>query len=129
MVNADEIVEIEVIKHPNVSLSNADSVMNDIEKNVILRLVDENKAISISPEMFVSNKNFKRFDRFVKVYIKLSKNNLISKINYNNNAKTQQRLVMLDEIDLLLDKLCTITLIGDNKSPILLSKEIELLIK
>ena len=53
---------------------------------------------------------------------------LINNITKDNKSKTEQRLVLLDEIDLLIEKLSTVTLVGDNKSYDELKKEIKCLI-
>lgn len=102
MLGADiqDVVDFELLNHPEINLSEAGEFLKTAERKAILKcLAYKNTILCLSNKMFVANDNFELFADRIKIYVKLPKRYLISKLNDENRAEIEQGLLMFDQID------------------------------
>lgn len=113
MLNADiqDVIDYEILNHHDITLSEANEFLGNLEKKAIVKTLGyKNTVLSISCDTFVANDNFELFKNRVKVYVRLPKRYIISKLNKNNKDKIEQQLLMYNEIDALISCNCDITM-------------------
>lgn len=105
MLNADiqDVIDYEILNHHEITLNRANDFLSSLEKKAIAKTLGyKNTILAISCDTFVANDNFELLKNRVKVYIRLPKRYIISKLNKNNKDKIKQQLLMYNEIDALI---------------------------
>lgn len=119
MLSADiqDVVDFELLSHPEISLGEAGEFLKTTERRAILKsLAYKNTILCLSHKMFVANDNFELFADRIKVYIKLPKRYLISKLNDENKAEIEQELLLFDQMDEFVTRLTNYTINSELKS-------------
>ena len=124
-LDADELLDFEIVNRQEVRLSQASSALNQMELETLQRIAEfKNCVITISDELFVSNDNFQHIKDVVKVYVQLSKSYLVTKTNKKDLYKLEQQLIVYDEIDRLISANCDFSISKDIKTIPQLCQEI-----
>lgn len=116
-LDADELLDFEILNRREFSLTDARDTLNKMEQETLTRVMHfKNCVITISHELFVSNDNFKILDNVIKVHLMLSKAYLVAKTKKADKHKLEQELCLFDEINKLASANCNICVSKDIKS-------------
>lgn len=124
-VDADDILDYEVLNNEGATLKDCGDVLNKLEKKVFDRVLNfDNCVITMSRDLFVSNDNFRLLNSFFKVFVGLSKAHFIARAISKDKFKLEQDLQMYDKINLLVKSNCDLEIEKDIKSVEEISAEI-----
>lgn len=107
-IDADNLIDDNLLKTAHYPLLLVDAALSKIESRELAKTnLQENMIIKISPDMFVSNKNYKNLSNCHKILIKASNINEIDKKIENLIEKQCDFKIDNDKmpIDFILDKL------------------------
>ncbi len=124
-LDADELLDFEILNRQEVSLTEASDALHIMEAETLKRVLSfKNCVITISHDLFVANDNFKMLNGLTKVNVELSKAYVIAKTKKEQRHKLEQELCLFDQINLLINKNCDITISHEGKPIEALSQEI-----
>lgn len=103
-VDADEYVGLNLIRSVDFPLDIADREMETIEDRSISSIANKDKiVISMSDDLFLSNKCYKKFEKSLKILVKIEKND---KIEANLQILLEKYCdIVINEKDIDFDKL------------------------
>lgn len=119
MLSADiqDVVDFELLNHPEIGLNEAGEFLKTTERKAILKSLQyKNTILTLPCKMFVANDNFELFADRIKVYIRLPKRYLISKLNNENRAEIEQELLLFDQMDDYITRLTHYAIDSELKS-------------
>lgn len=119
MLSADiqDVVDFELLNHPEISLNEAGEFLKTTERKAILKSLQyKNTILTLPRKMFVANDNFELFADRTKIYIRLPKRYLISKLNNENRAEIEQELLLFDQMNEYITRLTHYAIDSELKS-------------
>ena len=123
-VDVDEILDYELLSHQDISLIEASEALEKLERKSIERALGcDNCVISLSRDLFVSNDNFRLFDKCKKVFIELSKGYFVARYK-GDKRNLEQDVALFDKINKLISVNCDIVIQKEIKSIVEIGKEI-----
>lgn len=122
-LDVDELLDLELLNYPEISLTEAGEKLVVLEQKCINRALSyENCIITISTDMFISSNNFRLLKNLFKIFIQIPKSRILT--IGNNRHSINQELLLYDEINSVVAKNCDETINSSNKLVQLIFKEI-----
>lgn len=124
-LDADELLDFEILNRQEVALSEAREALRNMESETLKRVCGfKNCVITISHSLFVANDNFDLLKNLKKINLVLSKGYIIAKTKKEDKYRLEQELYLYDQINKLVSANCDVTIEKDAKPLIELCQKI-----